>query len=83
MRTAAPSIQIHFCFTSSETVRSIKDGEPRTSTSNFTQLLNSVVLLQFYVILCPQIPYVVVIIQVYIMRKKKELYRSLLLLLSK
>ena len=29
------------CFTSTETLRTIRDGEPRTSTSTFTQLLNS------------------------------------------
>ena len=34
------------CFTSTETVRTIRDGEPRTSTSTFTQLLNSLVDVQ-------------------------------------
>ena len=29
------------CFTSTETVQTIWDGEPRTATSTFTQLLNS------------------------------------------
>ena len=29
------------CFTSAETVRTIWDGEPRTSTSTFTQLLSA------------------------------------------
>ena len=29
------------CFTSTETVRTIMDGEPRTTTSTFTQLLSS------------------------------------------
>ena len=29
------------CFTSTETIRLIKDGEPRTATSTFTQLLSS------------------------------------------
>ena len=29
------------CFSSTETIRIIRDGEPRTSTSTFTQLLNS------------------------------------------
>ena len=28
------------CFTSIETIRLIRDGEPRTATSNFTQLLS-------------------------------------------
>ena len=34
----------HFCwccFTSTETIRTIRDGEPRTATSTFTQLLSS------------------------------------------
>ena len=30
------------CFTSTETIRTIRDGESRTSTSTFTQLLSSV-----------------------------------------
>ena len=30
------------CFTSTETIRTIRDGEPRTSTSTFTQFLSSV-----------------------------------------
>ena len=29
------------CFTSTETIRLIRDGEPRTTTSTFTQLLSS------------------------------------------
>ena len=29
------------CITPTETVRIIRDGEPRTATSTFTQLLNS------------------------------------------
>ena len=33
-----PNIQC--CFTSTETVRTIRDGEPRTSASTFTQLLS-------------------------------------------
>ena len=32
---------VQCCFTSTETVPTIKDGEPRTATSTFTQLLNS------------------------------------------
>ena len=31
---------VHCCFTSTESIRLIKDGEPRTATSTFTQLLN-------------------------------------------
>ena len=40
--TSFPRVQC--CFTSTETVRTIRDGdsEPRTSTSTFTQLLSSV-----------------------------------------
>ena len=34
-------VRVQCCFTSTETVRTIRDGEPRTSTSTFTQLLNS------------------------------------------
>ena len=34
-------VQVHCCFTSTETIRSVRDGEPRTATSTFTQLLNS------------------------------------------
>ena len=37
---------VQCCYTSTETVRTIRDGEPRTSISTFTQLINSVVLLQ-------------------------------------
>ena len=42
-------------FPSTETVRTIRDGEPRTSTSTFTQLLSSVVSV-FNVALRPQRP---------------------------
>ena len=34
-------IEIQCCFTSTETIRIIRDGEPRTTTSTFTQLLRS------------------------------------------
>ena len=34
-------IQVQCCFTSTETIRTIRDGEPRTATSTFTQLLSS------------------------------------------
>ena len=37
-------------FTSTETIRTIRDGEPRTSTSTFTQLLSSVCLSKLF---CP------------------------------
>ena len=36
-----PHRAIHRCFTSTETIQTNRDGEPRTSTSTFTQLLNS------------------------------------------
>ena len=36
-----PQVQVQCCFTSTETVRTIRDGEPRTSTSTFTQLPSS------------------------------------------
>ena len=32
---------VYSCFTSTETIRSIRDGEPRTTTSTFTQILSS------------------------------------------
>ena len=32
---------VQCCFTSTETIRTIGDGEPRTATSTFTQLLGS------------------------------------------
>ena len=37
----APDLQVQGCFTSTETIRIIRDGEPRTATSTFTRLLNS------------------------------------------
>ena len=36
-------LRLQCCFTSTETVRTIKDGKPRTATSSFTQLLRSVI----------------------------------------
>ena len=36
------TVRVQCCFTSTETVRTIRDGEPRTATSTFTQLLSSV-----------------------------------------
>ena len=33
--------RFHFCFTSTETAETVRDGESRTSTSTSTQLLNS------------------------------------------
>ena len=36
-----PSFVVQYCFTSTETVRTIRDGEPRTATSTSTQLLRS------------------------------------------
>ena len=44
-------------FTSKETVRTVRDGEPRTATSTFTQLLSSAAPSQFNVTLRPQRPY--------------------------
>ena len=39
----ADSTEVHVqsCFTSTETISTIRDGEPRTATSTFTQVLNS------------------------------------------
>ena len=37
-----PHVQVQCCcFTSTKTIRTVKDREPRTSTSTFTQLLSS------------------------------------------
>ena len=36
-----PHVQIQCCFTSTETIRTIRDGEIRTATSTSTQLLSS------------------------------------------
>ena len=35
------SCEVQSCFTCTETVRTVRDGEPRTTTSTFTQLLSS------------------------------------------
>ena len=48
-------VQVQCCFTSTGTMRIIRDGEPRTATSTFTQLLNYVGSL-FNVALRPQEP---------------------------
>ena len=37
----SPAIQAQCCFTSTGTIRTIRDGVPRTATSTFTQLLSS------------------------------------------
>ena len=39
------SVQVQCCLTSTETVRTIRDGEPRAATSTLTQLLSSEVRL--------------------------------------
>ena len=33
--------QVQCCFTSTETIRTVRDGEPNPATSNFIQLLSS------------------------------------------
>ena len=43
------SLRVQCCFTSTETIRTIRDGEPRTATSTFTHLLNSVTSVLLYV----------------------------------
>ena len=35
------TVQVQCCFTSTESLRTIRDGEPKTATSTFTQLLSS------------------------------------------
>ena len=48
---------VQCCFTSTETTRLIRDGEPRTSTSTFTQLSSSEYrVFKFSVALGPQRP---------------------------
>ena len=42
---------VQCCFTSTETIRTIRDGEPRTVTSTFTQFLSSVSKRQYPVII--------------------------------
>ena len=39
VKLAAATDFFQCCFTSTETIRTIRDGEPRTATSIFTQLL--------------------------------------------
>ena len=41
LRHFNPAVQVQRCFTSTETVRIIRDGEHRTATSTFTLLLSS------------------------------------------
>ena len=53
--TLGRTVQVQCCFTSPETIRTIRDGEPRTATSTFTQLLSSE-LVQFNVALRPLRP---------------------------
>ena len=36
-----PNVRVQCCFTSTETIRTVRDGVPRTATSTFTQLLSS------------------------------------------
>ena len=51
-------VQVQCCFTFTETIRTIRDGEPRTATWTFTQLLFSdPVPEQFNAALRPQRPY--------------------------
>ena len=47
------SAQVQCCFSSTKTVGTIRDGEPRTTTSTFTQLLGCI-RLKFSVALRPQ-----------------------------
>ena len=37
------SVVLQCCFTSTETIRTVKDREPRMAASTFTQLLRSIV----------------------------------------
>ena len=50
-------VQVQCCFTSTETIRTIRDAEPRTSTSTVTQLLSSVIhVVQLNVAFTPERP---------------------------
>ena len=46
-RLSKPVCPVQCCFMSTETVPTVSDGEPRTSTSTFTQILSSVRLSSF------------------------------------
>ena len=48
---------VQCCFTYTETIRTVRDGEPRTSTSTFTQLLSSDSPFKFTVASRPQKPF--------------------------
>ena len=43
------TVQVQCCFTSTETTRTIRDGEPRTAACTFTYLLSSGVILSHLV----------------------------------
>ena len=57
LRTKPSVFELNCCFTSAESVRTIRDGEPRTSASTFTQLLSSVADSSSNVALRPQRAY--------------------------
>ena len=40
VQSVVTQVQLQCCFTSTETIKTIRDGEPRTVTSTFTQLLS-------------------------------------------
>ena len=39
--TDCQTVQVQCCFTSTEAIKTIREGEPRTATSTFTKLLSS------------------------------------------
>ena len=47
LRTGFRDKLVECCFTVTETIGLIRDGEPRTATSTFTQLLSSVMMMMF------------------------------------
>ena len=63
-------VQVQCCFTSTETVRTVRDGETRTATSDFAQLLNcelvSIVQVQYELVSVVQVQYerLVLVVQV-------------------
>ena len=46
------AVSVLCCFTSTETLRLIRDGEPRTATSTFTQLQSSANLIVYWLVEC-------------------------------
>ena len=50
--TTVNFFRVHCCFTSTETTKTVRDGEPRTSTSTFTRVLSSELFGYIYIYIC-------------------------------